>query len=163
MRIPSDVRKVRPLLREKSNTADLNIKRKYIGVISEDKKSILALHYRLLLPKDKYAFLMDIKKIHRELGKYGLRGTLYKKTLEVRPDIKEDKGTASLFALKKFENQKQAIYIGDGKTDEDAFRVLSKGITIRVGKSKNSLAKYYVRDIREVKKFLKWLLSYLNQ
>ena len=137
----------------------LNIKRKYSGVIVEDKKLTLALHYRLLLPQDKFAFLADIKKIKMGLEKYGLRGILYKKTLEVRPETKEDKGTASLFILKKFGNHKQVIYIGDGKTDEDAFRVFPHGITIRVGKSKQSLAKYYVRDTREVKKFLVWLLS----
>ena len=137
----------------------LQIKRKYSGVIVEDIKLTLALHYRLLLPQDKSVFLADIKKIQMGLEKYNLSGTIYKKTLEVRPKIKEDKGTASLFMLKKFGNPKQVIYIGDGKTDEDAFRALPQGITIRVGKSKQSLAKYYVRDIREVKKFLVYLLS----
>src|SRR3989344_5980625 len=137
----------------------LNIKRKYAGVIIEDKKLTLALHYRLLLPQDKSAFMSNIKKIKIELKKYGLRGILYKKTLEVRPETKKNKGTASLFILKKFGNPKQVIYIGDGKTDEDAFRVLPHGVTIRVGKSKRSFAKYYVNNIREVKKFLVWLLS----
>lgn len=137
----------------------LNIKRKYTGVIIEDKKLTLALHYRLLFPQDKAAFLADIKKIIAGLKKYSLRGILYKKTLEVRPEVKENKGTASLFMLKKFGNHQQVIYVGDGKTDEDAFRVLSQGITIRVGKSKHSVAKYYVRNTIEVKKFLLWLLS----
>jgi len=140
----------------------LNIKRKYSGVFVEDKKLALALHYRLLLPQDKFEFMTDIKKIKIELKKYGLRGILYKKTLEVRPEAKEDKGTASLFILKKFGNPKQVIYIGDGKTDEDAFRALPQGVTIRVGKSKHSLAKYYVGNTKEVKKFLVWLLSIGN-
>jgi len=137
----------------------LNIKRKYSGVIIEDKKLTLALHYRLLLSQDKFAFLADIKKIKMGLEKFCLRGTLYKKTLEVRPETKEDKGTASLFVLKKFGNTQQVIYIGDGKTDEDAFRVLPHRITIKVGKSKQSLAKYYMRNTTEAKKFLVWLLS----
>src|SRR3989338_6312443 len=132
----------------------LNIKRKYSGVLIEDKKLGLALHYRLLLSQDKFAFMADFKKIKN----YGLRGILYKRTLEVRPETKEDKGTASLLILKKFGNPKQVIYIGDGKTDEDAFRALPKGITIRVGKSKHSVAEYYVNSTKEVKKFLVWLL-----
>jgi len=137
----------------------LNIKRKYTGIFVEDKKLTLALHYRLLSPQDKFAFLADVKKIKTELEKYGLSGIFYKKTLEVRPEAKKDKGTASLFILKKFGNPKQVIYIGDGKTDEDAFRVLPHGVTIRVGKSKRSFAKYHVNNIKEVKKFLVWLLS----
>src|SRR3989344_3648007 len=136
----------------------LNIKRKYSGVLIEDKKLGLALHYRLLLSQDKFAFMADIKKIQTEIKNYGLRGILYKRTLEVRPETKEDKGTASLLILKKFGNPKQVIYIGDGKTDEDAFRALPKGITIRVGKSKHSVAEYYVNSTKEVKKFLVWLL-----
>src|SRR3989344_3796996 len=104
--------------------------------------------------------LKDIKKkfLNIERKNYGLRGILYKRTLEVRPETKEDKGTASLLILKKFGNPKQVIYIGDGKTDEDAFRALPKGITIRVGKSKHSVAEYYVNSTKEVKKFLVWLL-----
>src|SRR3989344_9544690 len=136
----------------------LDIKRKYSCVLVEDKKLGLALHYRLLLSQDKFAFMADIKKIQTEIKNYGLRGILYKKTLEVRPKTKEDKGTASLFILKRFNNSKQVIYIGDGKTDEDAFRALPKGITIRVGKSKHSVAEYYVNSTKEVKKFLVWLL-----
>src|SRR3989344_8468088 len=54
----------------------LNIKRKYSGVFVEDKKLALALHYRLLLPQDKFEFMTDIKKIKIELKKYGLRGIL---------------------------------------------------------------------------------------
>src|SRR3972149_1764430 len=136
----------------------LNIKRKYSGVLIEDKKLGLALHYRLLLSQDKFAFMADIKKIQTEIKNYGLRGILYKRTLEVRPETKEDKGTASLLILKKFGNPKQVIYIGDGKTDEDAFRALPKGITIRVAKSKHSVIEYYVNSTKEVKKFLVWLL-----
>jgi len=101
----------------------LNIKRKYSGVLIEDKKLGLALHYRLLLSQDKFAFMADIKKIQTEIKNYGLRGILYKRTLE-----------------------------------EDAFRALPKGITIRVGKSKHSVAEYYVNSTKEVKKFLVWLL-----
>src|SRR3989344_1558738 len=61
----------------------LNIKRKYSGVLIEDKKLGLALHYRLLLSQDKFAFMADIKKIQTEIKNYGLRGILYKRTLEV--------------------------------------------------------------------------------
>src|SRR3989338_3570703 len=48
-----------------------------------------------------------------------------------------------------------AIYIGDSLTDEDAFRVFAKsGITIRVGKSHTSFAKYYFKSRSGVNRFL---------
>ncbi|MBP6060526.1 MAG: trehalose-phosphatase [Candidatus Pacebacteria bacterium] len=136
----------------------LHLKRKYPGVIIEDKKIILALHYRLLSLQDERVFMKDVKKIKTELKKYDFRITFDKKTFEVKPNVKDDKGTAALFVLKKFGNYKQVIYIGDSKTDEDAFRVLPHGVTIRVGKSKHSSAKYYVRNTTEVKKILAWIL-----
>src|SRR3989338_2224169 len=49
-----------------------NIKKKYSGVLIEDKKLGLALHYRLLLSQDKFAFMADIKKIQTEIKNYGL-------------------------------------------------------------------------------------------
>ena len=103
--------------------------------------------------------MADIEKINLGLKKYNFHGVLYKKTFEVRPDIEKDKGTISLFIFKKLRSQRKIIYIGDGKTDEDAFRLLSRGVTIKVGKSKHSIAKYYVHNTNEVKKFLRWLLS----
>jgi len=144
---------------EETKKKFLKLKRKHNGVLVEDKKFTLALHYRLISSKNQPLLLTDIKKINLGLKKYNLHGVLYKKTFEVRPDIEKDKGTISLFIFKKLRSQRKIIYIGDGKTDEDAFRLLSHGVTIKVGKSKRSIAKYYVRNTTEVRKFLQWLLS----
>ena len=65
----------------------------------------------------------------------------------------EDRG------LKKRSDNHVWAFLGDGKTDEDAFRALPQGITIRVGKSKHSYAEYYVSNVGEVRKFLVWLLK----
>lgn len=137
----------------------LKLKRKYSGVLVEDKNFTLALHYRLISSKNQPLLLLDIRTVENNLKKYNLRGVLYKRTFEVRPDIKENKGTSSLFAIKKLGNPRKVIYIGDGKTDEDAFRALPNGITIKVGKANRSAAKYYLHNVSEVRKFLFWLLS----
>ncbi|MDO8561746.1 MAG: trehalose-phosphatase, partial [bacterium] len=50
------------------------------------------------------------------------------------------------------------IYIGDGSTDEDAFRALPDGVTIRVGKSATSAAEYYFNTRGGVDKFLHKIL-----
>ena len=48
------------------------------------------------------------------------------------------------------------VYIGDDKTDEDAFRALKgKGLTIFIGESGNSKADFYLKDTEEVTKFLR--------
>ena len=85
-------------------------------------------------------------------------------TFELRPEIDWDKGDSVLFTQEYF-NKKTGknfmpIYIGDGLTDEDAFIALKKdGITIRIGKNNDSVAKWYMKDQKEVGLFLKWLLS----
>lgn len=132
--------------------------KKYEGVILEDKKFSIAFHYRLLPAIYQTALMTDLKKLRAKIKKNNLTETLYKKTLEIKPDIKENKGTASLFILKKFGKKNKAIYIGDGKTDEDAFLALPHDITIKVGKSQHSAAKYYLRNVKDVGRFLKWLL-----
>ncbi|MFA7294751.1 MAG: hypothetical protein WC060_04890, partial [Candidatus Omnitrophota bacterium] len=53
------------------------------------------------------------------------------------------------------------IYIGDDVTDEDAFRVLKRrGLTVFVGKPGNSAANYYLKNPREVIKFLRLISEF---
>ena len=48
------------------------------------------------------------------------------------------------------------LYIGDDVTDEDAFKAFeNKGITVRVGESAGSRAKYYLKNTEEVFMLLK--------
>ena len=96
-----------------------------------------------------------------------LEARLEKKTFEIRPKMKLNKGTACLLALKTIQNKlgrkMVPIYIGDGQTDEDAFSVLQKsGITIRVCKNNKSSAKWYLHNQSEVNSFLEWLLFFVN-
>jgi trehalose-phosphatase len=53
-----------------------------------------------------------------------------------------------------------SIYIGDDITDEDAFRALkNKGITVFVGRSKTSCARYRLSGTDKVHAFLKRIVS----
>ena len=50
--------------------------------------------------------------------------------------------------------------MGDDATDEDVFKALSnKGLTISVGRLKDSRAGYFVKDTDEAISFLKGLLK----
>lgn len=128
------------------------------GIIVEDKILTLSLHYRMAQAKD----LKSIKKIFSETTKPFLKSkkiriTYGKKVFEVRPNIPWNKGHAVLWFLRKLGKGKKLlpIYIGDDRTDEDAFLALkNRGITIRVGRSAKTHAEYYVKDVDAVYRFI---------
>jgi trehalose-phosphatase len=136
------------------------------GVFVEDKKLSLALHFRLADPQQisliKTAF-------HESVILYLVRNKIKirpgKKILEVIPPVHWDKGRIVLWLLARQDALSKdgkivPIYIGDDTTDEDAFKVLkNRGLTIFVGRTGSSQAKYYVKDVKEVQAFLKRVLS----
>jgi len=139
------------------------------GAFVEDKGLSLSLHYRLVDKKN----IPQVKTIFREtVILYLVRNKIKIKTgkmvLEVRPHLEWDKGkvvlwllTRQRFALKG--SNVFPIYIGDDRTDEDAFRAIeNKGLTIFVGEPKASYAKYYLKDTGEVFEFLQKVLVLLN-
>lgn len=136
------------------------------GVLLEDKSLSLSLHYRLVNKKD----VARVKTIfHESVIFYLVRDRVKIRTgkmvLEVRPPGEWDKGRVVLWILarQKVKLKKIAlapIYIGDDKTDEDAFRALKgKGMTIFVGRPGASSAKYYLRNTKEVMVLLKRILE----
>jgi trehalose-phosphatase len=96
------------------------------GIMIEEKKFSLAIHYRLM-DVDRYfthlqAYVQDIVTKNK-----GMRLMHGKKVFEILPDINWNKGNAvnwMMRALKKKWNDTSVLYIGDDTTDEDAFRVV---------------------------------------
>ncbi|KAH1256727.1 putative trehalose-phosphate phosphatase J [Glycine max] len=91
----------------------------------ENNKFFLSLHFRCV---DKKSWAALAEKVRLVLNEYPqLRLTQGRKVLEIRPTIKWDKGKALEFLLEslgyKNLNDVFPIYIGDDRTDEDAFRV----------------------------------------
>ena len=135
------------------------------GVFIERKKFSISLHYRMADKEGKTL----IKKIFSRIISGSpssqtfsvLRG---KKVLELVPSIQWDKGKAALFLLQKEKKKYLPIYVGDDLTDETAFKTLNQdGITIRVGRSKKTAAKYYLKGQWEVSRFLKHLYNFMQQ
>ena len=133
--------------------------REFDGVVMEDKGLSLSFHYRLVKAN-------GLTHLKREFWNYVMpfvrSGTIRvvkgKRVFEVRPNVPWTKGHAALWFMKKLASPScLPIYVGDDQTDEDAFRVLKSGITIRVGEHHRSGARYYVRRVREVFRFLEWL------
>jgi len=136
------------------------------GVIIENKGLTASVHYRMAPPTR----IHEVKSIARTafrpyIESGDIRITHGKMVLEIRPNIPWDKGKAVLWVLSAIEKeapQKHAtIYIGDDRTDEDAFKALKgTGITVLVSsKTKNTDAEFVLYRVNEVKSFLLWLVN----
>jgi trehalose 6-phosphate phosphatase len=123
------------------------------GMRIEDKGMSFAVHYREasapIARAAKTCLLDVVEPLHETLRV--LDGAM---VWEVLPNEIRGKGGAVLDLLSELPPGTPAIYIGDDGTDETAFCALGDQITIRVGKPQGSAAKYYVRDPREVIRFL---------
>ena len=84
--------------------------------------------------------------------------------LEVVPPVDWNKAKAVLRILagtnsRIKKNKFFPIYIGDDVSDEGVFRALeNKGLTVFVGRFRNSYAGYHVKNTDETLRFLKRLL-----
>jgi trehalose-phosphatase len=152
------------------------------GVLLEDKGWTLSVHYRLADPKVVPRLVESVERVAEPLGLRVMRG---KMVVEVRPDVRVDKGTAELRlanqlgALARREDDVSgddrdaaagdgngsAVFVGDDRTDEDAFRALrsrsARVVTVRVthGEEMATAAEFSLEDPAAVRSFLEWLLE----
>ena len=85
-----------------------------------------------------------------------------KKALEVLPREIKGKGPAVQSLLKKMPKGILPICLGDDATDESVFAVLRRGITVHVGRSRETRAHFFVRNPAEVQAFLLKVAQELN-
>lgn len=136
------------------------------GAFVEDKGLTLSLHYRLLNDERVTEFQSVFhESVASDVIAERIRVRPGKKVLEIRPPVEWDKGKVVLWLLarQKFAEKDKPVvpvYVGDDKTDEDAFRAIRKqGITVAVGNNRKSHAQYYVKSQAEVIGFLSILRS----
>jgi trehalose-phosphatase len=134
------------------------------GILLEDKGPILTVHYRNAPPE----YRLQVRKAVEEvLGRWRDRWEAIpgKKILEVRPRIDFGKGRTVQQLLDGMPSAGVLpVYLGDDRSDEDAFRALSgKGISIFVGpRSTPVTAEYSLRGPSEVQEFLERCLGILG-
>lgn len=135
------------------------------GAWLEGKLFTLSLHFRAVRQDN----IRLVKKIfYRVIGRFPGKGYLSvirgKKVLELVPNISWGKGEASLWLLKQWGGRYLPVYIGDDNTDETAFKALRKtGITIRIGKSRKTSARFYIKGYREVPRLLEQLRDIIKK
>ncbi|PON56256.1 Trehalose-phosphatase [Parasponia andersonii] len=134
------------------------------GAKVENNKFCVSVHYRNVDDKSWDLVAQCVQDILKDYPR--LRLTHGRKVLEVRPVINWDKGKAVTFLLESLGlsncDDVLPIYVGDDRTDEDAFKVLRDrncGYGILVSSvPKESSAFYSLRDPSEVMEFLKSLV-----
>src|SRR5881275_1995972 len=132
------------------------------GARLERKRFSIAAHYRNVREN-------DVPKVERAVGEVAarhceLRRMDGKKVYELLPAIDWDKGKAVLWLLETLGLEGRnalPIYIGDDRTDEDAFRALEKrGVAILVSEHPQvTAANYRLNNPEEVERFLGELIA----
>jgi trehalose 6-phosphate phosphatase len=128
------------------------------GIIIEKKPYSFALHYRdaakEIVPFVRESFLRMIA----EKAAYAESLTVIKgkKVLELTPNVSWNKGTAALHIMQRLDERYLPICVGDDETDEALFETFCEtGITIRIGPSRRTAARYHLKGQQEVSLLLK--------
>ncbi len=123
------------------------------GIWIEDKGLSFAVHFRAAKPA-------SVRVAQEALNGLlaPLRNALHviegDNVWEVLPIEFQGKGAAVETFMRRLPAKSVGIYIGDDATDEPAFGVLPEGITVRVGRTRGSKARFYVRNPAGVLSFL---------
>jgi trehalose 6-phosphate phosphatase len=123
------------------------------GVWIEDKGFSFCVHYRNAGTAVTRIAAAGLEKLLRPWAGlfYVLKG---KRIWEVLPRELPGKASAVQDALAELPFGTPAVYLGDDDTDETAFAVLTDQITIRVGKTPDTHARYWLPAPADVLRFL---------
>lgn len=130
------------------------------GVVVEDKRWTLSVHYRRADPHVVPRLRLCVERVAQERG---LRIHDGKMVLELRPPVRVDKGTAVYSLAQRLgalADGATLLFVGDDRTDEDAFRVLrhraAHAVTVRVaeGLAADTVAEFTVPGTDAVRELL---------
>ncbi|KAK9063157.1 hypothetical protein SSX86_017027 [Deinandra increscens subsp. villosa] len=130
------------------------------GVAIEDNKFCVSVHYRHVKDEDYGRLEKEVKSMLANYADFHM--TNGKMVMEIRPSIKWNKGDALKYLLEALGFRESGdvfpIYIGDDRTDEDAFKVLrerGEGYPILVSATpRDTAALYSLHGPSEVQSFL---------
>lgn len=135
------------------------------GVVVEEKGLTASVHYRRAAVAS-HEHVRRAVEDEVQSAQGTLRLTAGRRVWEIRPNVVWDKGAAARWMLERTYGESWtaavcAIYAGDDRTDEDAFRALGRdAITVKVGAPVPvTAARYLARNVDEVAGFLRGLAS----
>ena len=130
------------------------------GVLVEGKQFSASVHYRHA--RHKGAAIRAIHEVATKLR--GVRLVGGKQVVNFVPRGAPDKGHAVAAARRKGRYD-WVVFVGDDETDEHAFAVLRnrRSLGIRVGRKGTSLARYHIRNQREIDRLLASLMAACDQ
>jgi trehalose 6-phosphate phosphatase len=167
MSVHEEARRFEPAVAKAARTLK-PMERAFPGAIVEDKRWTLSLHYRLVAPD---AAPVLVERARQVADAMGLRVTEGKKIVELRPPVTVDKGTAAVAFAERhgaLRDDASAMYAGDDRTDEDAFRQLrersSRAVTARIvgaddRAGEQTHAEFALASPDELRQVLDWLAA----
>jgi trehalose-phosphatase len=131
------------------------------GVLVEYKGLTTSVHYRGAAVRE----LARIESTVRALASPAAESFVVrsgKMAFEIVPRTSWHKGAAALWINQSLDHGNiLSIYLGDDTTDEDAFRALPDQITVKVGNSAITSARYHLANPSAVHEFLTWLAKHV--
>ncbi|WCJ22399.1 Haloacid dehalogenase-like hydrolase (HAD) superfamily protein [Euphorbia peplus] len=136
------------------------------GSTVENNTFCVSVHYRRVKVEDVDTLKEIVKSIMEAYPAFRISGG--RKVMEIRPRIDWDKGRALQYIIQNLgfdkTNDFLPMYLGDDKTDEDAFKIIKdigRGYPIIVSSIvKETKASYSLRDTNEVNDFLIQLVNW---
>jgi len=129
------------------------------GAVVEDKGLTIAVHYRHVAREQ----VADVQAaVDRVVSGHSgqFRRTGGHSVLEIRPRVEWHKGRALRWIREHCGLPAPLVFFaGDDETDEDAFRDLTDGVTVRVGDVAGTAAAYVVDGPASVVRFLDYLAT----
>jgi trehalose 6-phosphate phosphatase len=134
------------------------------GVLVEKKGLTASVHYRNA-PSELWDQVAKVTRdvVASEADRFAL--STGRRVWEIRPRVSWHKGSAVHWVLEHLDDpgHRLVFFIGDDRTDEDAFASLTDGVTVKVGEGASTQARYEVADPAGVELFLTWLLAKLSR
>jgi trehalose 6-phosphate phosphatase len=124
------------------------------GVEVEDKGHTLAIHYRAA--PDRSAARHRVRAVADALPEARVFGG--RAVVNVVPLDAPNKGEAVGEVLRRI-GWREALYVGDDATDEDAFVVAGVTVSVRVGRTHASAARYYLPQQSAIDELLRALVA----
>ena len=133
------------------------------GLLLEDKHASVAVHVRAVPPAMQTEAILKADACADEWLSGGkLRRLPGNLVVEYLPNIAAHKGDATKWIAQDVEERcgqpAWIVFVGDDVTDEDAFKVITDGISVLVG-SRATAATHRVANTNDVCSLLDWLLS----